>query len=177
MVPWGKMSWSARPCQMSIFPPSALNRERSGSSVAMVAENSLTDWANNWPNWVSVRVCQFQDGFCCSQVPSHATVIGNGAGPVTPSLGTVPARPPRLAPGSSPYHSYRPSVLVGPAQISATTFASVAVMVPQGVLDPTRLIGSQRHLAGSAMKGLVTPSWLSQASTTAAVKAFSLQAG
>ena len=68
MVPWGKISWSARPCQIRIFPPSFSKLDRSGLSVAMVLENSLTDWANSRSNSLYVReVCQFQDGSCLSQ--------------------------------------------------------------------------------------------------------------
>jgi hypothetical protein len=75
-----------------------------------------------------VSVCQFQDGSCLRYSWSQDTVIGKGLAVVTPLvLVVVPARPLRLAPGSSPYHSFFPSVLVGPAQICSITRASVTV--------------------------------------------------
>ena len=37
---------------MRILPPSFLKRDRSGLLVAMTGENSLTDWANSWSNWL-----------------------------------------------------------------------------------------------------------------------------
>src|SRR6266700_2692441 len=100
------MSWSARPCQMMIFPPSLLKADRSGLSVAMTSENSLTDCSNSLSNCAYVSVCQFHDGFSCNHVPSQLTAMGNGLPVVTPLVVVVPARPDRLAPRSSPYQSF-----------------------------------------------------------------------
>ena len=51
--------------------------------------------------------------------------MGNGAPVVTPAaLVAVPASPARLAPRSSPYHSFLPCTVTGPCQILAMTAAS-----------------------------------------------------
>ena len=58
-----------------------------------------------------MSVSQLKPGFCVSQYWNHPTVIGKGAGPVVPFEVVVPARPNRLAPGSSPYHRCFPSTI------------------------------------------------------------------
>ena len=102
---------------MRIFPSSRLKADRSGLSVAMTPENSLTDCWNRVSNCAYVSVCQFQDGFFCSQVPSQAAETGNALPTVTPLVVVVAARPARLAPRSSPYHSRWPCVVSWPCQI------------------------------------------------------------
>src|SRR6266487_1807661 len=159
------MSWSARPCQIMIFPPSVAKADRSGLSVAMTLENSLTDCANSLSNCATVSVCQFQDGFRWSQVPSQATATGNGLPLVTPLAVVVAARPDRLAPRSSPNQSFFPCAVSGPCQIFVITAASCRVMTPHGVTDRTSLYGLKWPVAGLVMTPLVL-----QACTAAAPK-------
>src|SRR5487761_330333 len=168
------MSWSARPCQIRIFPPSFLNGARSGLSVAITFENSRTDLLNNRAKVAYVSVCQSQLGLRCSQVPNQLVTIGNGVPVVTPpELVVVPARPEKLAPGSRPYQSLRPVNVTGPCQIFSTTAASVFVIVPHGVTRPTSRSGFQSQVLGLA----ITPSAPPQARVTASVNAVSLQLG
>jgi uncharacterized membrane protein YgcG len=147
---------AARPCQMRILPPWPANALRSGLPVAMVPENSRTDWANSLPNRAWVRVFQSQFGFCWTQVPSQLTAMGNGTGVLTPPAVVVAASPAREAPGSGPYHRRLPSALVAPCQILVVTIASVAVIVPHGVVVPIRVAAFQWQPAGSLMMPPVT---------------------
>src|ERR1043165_9228016 len=144
---------------MRSFPPAFFRPRRSGLSVPITSPNRSTDCRNNWPKRAYVVVVQSQvprgtGGFCWTHVPRYSRTSGNGAPTVWPFAVTVLAMPPKLAPGSSPYHRNFPVVLRAPCQIFATTRASVAVIVPQGVLIPISDRGSNLHAAGSP----ITPS-------------------
>jgi hypothetical protein len=82
-----------------------------------------------------VRVCQLKFGSRVSQYWNHWTVIGNGAGEVTPLVVMVPTRPEKSVPGSSPYHRNGP-------------WGNSAVSPCSGVDVPTSENGLKRQSAG-----------------------------
>src|SRR5215467_5518147 len=131
---------------MTIFPPALRKPVRFGSSVAIGKPNSETDCWKNSRNLSKVIVCQSTLGFCASQSWNHCTEMGNAAGVVAPlEAVTVLSSPLKLAPGSSPYQRKLPPVSRGPCQILLIRFASVGVIVPQGVIVPTSFLASNRQ--------------------------------
>src|SRR6516162_9156763 len=156
---------------MTSFPPACLKPLRSGLSVPSTSPYISDDCWNNWSNWSDVVVLQSHvpagtGGFCWTHVPRYWSTRGNGAPTIVPPFVVVLARPlsglsglpANMEPHSGPYQRKSPPVVRGPAMILATTWASWAVIVPQGVLVPISELGSNLHARGSPMTPSTTPS-------------------